>query len=84
MTLKIIKLFKANSGLASYSIRDVNIESLSKIYFTLSNKLDVVIDKDKIAQKIRVLGIVLAQDRLDLKDVKYIDLRFKEPVIGKK
>jgi len=84
LTLKIIKLFKANSGLASYSIRDVNVESLSKIYFTLSNKLDVVIDKDKIAQKFRVLSVVLAQDRLDLKDVKYIDLRFKEPVIGKK
>jgi len=84
LTLKIIKLFNANSGLASYSIRDVNVESLSKIYFTLSNKLDIVIDKDKIAQKIRVLSVVLAQDRLDLKDVKYIDLRFKEPIIGKK
>lgn len=84
LTLKIIKLFNANSGLASYSIRDVNVESLSKIYFTLSNKLDIVIDKDKIAQKIRILSVVLAQDRLDLKDVKYIDLRFKEPIIGKK
>jgi len=84
LTLKIVKLFKANSGLASYSIKDINIESLSKIYFTLSNKLDIVIDKDKIAQKIRVLSVVLAQDRLDLGDVKYIDLRFREPIIGKK
>jgi len=84
LTLKIIKLFKANSSLASYSIQGVNVENLSKIYFTLSNKLDIIIDRNKIAQKIRVLGVVIAQDRLDLKDVKYIDLRFKEPVIGKK
>lgn len=84
LTLKIIKLFKANSSLASYSIKGINIENLSKIHFTLSNQLNVIIDRDKIAQKIRVLGVVLAQDRLDLKDVKYIDLRFKEPIIGKK
>jgi len=84
LTLKIIKLFKANSSLASYSIKGVNIENLSKIYFTLSNRLDIIIDRDKIAQKIRILGVVLGQDRLDLKDVKYIDLRFKEPIIGKK
>lgn len=82
--LKIIKLFKANSSLASYSIKGINIENLSKIHFTLSNQLDVIIDRDKIAQKIRVLGIVLAHDRLDLRDVKYVDLRFKEPIIGKK
>lgn len=84
LTLKIIKLFKANSSLDAYLIKGVNIENLSKISFTLSNRLDVIIDRDKIAQKIRVLGIVLAQDRLDLGDVKYIDLRFKEPIIGKK
>jgi len=84
LTLKIIKLFKANSGLDPYSIKGINVENLSKINFTLSNHLDVIVDRDKIAQKIRVLGIVLAQDRLDLGDVKYIDLRFKEPIIGKK
>jgi len=84
LTLKIIKLFKANSSLDAYLIKGINIENLSKISFTLSNRLDVIIDRDKIAQKIRVLGIVLAQDRLDLGDVKYIDLRFKEPIIGKK
>ena len=40
--------------------------------------------RDQIVQKIRVLGVVLAQDALNLGDVKYIDLRFKEPIIGKK
>ena len=81
LTLKIIKLFSANSAFDPYVIKGVNIENLSKIHFTLSNQLDVIIDRDKIAQKIRVLGIVLAQDRLDLGDVKYIDLRLKEPII---
>jgi len=84
LTLKIIKLFKANRSLAAYSISGINIENLSKINFTLSNHLNVIIDRDKIAQKIRVLSIVLAQDRLNLKDVKYVDLRFKEPILGKK
>jgi cell division septal protein FtsQ len=84
LTLKIIDLFEANSSLDPYSIKNVNIENMSKIIISLSNQLDVIIDKERVDQRIKVLGIVLAQDRLDLKDVKYIDLRFKEPIIGKK
>ncbi len=84
IAMKIIKFFKAESSLASHSIRKINIENLSKIYFTLSNQLEIIIDQDKIAHKIRVLNVVLSRGELDLEKVKYIDLRFKEPIIGKK
>lgn len=84
LALKIIKLFETNESLSSYLIEEINMKNLSKIYLTLSNNLQIIIDRDRIARKIRVLGIVLSQGQLSLKDVKYVDLRFKEPIIGKK
>jgi hypothetical protein len=42
------------------------------------------LDREKIAQRIKVLGVVLSQGNLDMDHVKYVDLRFKEPIIGKK
>jgi cell division septal protein FtsQ len=84
IALKIASLFQANKNLSSYSITTMNVENLSKIYFTLSNDLEVILDRNNTSQRIKVLGVVLSQGKLDLKHVKYIDLRFKEPIIGKK
>jgi len=51
MALKIAKLFEANDSLSSYAVSEINMENFSKIYFTLSNHLQVIVDRDKIAQK---------------------------------
>jgi len=84
LALSVVRLFKDNKDLKHHAISELNISNPSKILFSLDNGLQVIIDQDDIAQKIRVLSVVLAQDALDFKDIKYIDLRFKEPIIGKK
>lgn len=84
IALEITKRFQAVKNLSRYSIVKIDTQNLSKILLTLSNDADVILDRNKIAQKTRILGVVLSQDQLDLKHVKYIDLRFKEPIIGKK
>jgi len=84
IALKIANFFQANKSLSPYEIDTINVENLSKIYFTLSNDLQIILDRSNIAQRIRVLGVVLSQGKLDMKHVKYVDLRFKEPIIGKK
>ena len=82
--LRIVKFFEGNKSLSPYSIAQIDMENLSKIYLTLTNDLEVMIDGDNLSQKVRVLGVVLSSGKLNLKTVKYVDLRFKEPVIGKK
>jgi cell division septal protein FtsQ len=82
--LAIVKNFQAEKSLSSYQIESVNVENMSKVYFTLLDNPDVIVDQDKIAHGIKVLSVVLSQGQLDLKQVKYIDLRFNEPIIGKK
>ena len=82
--LKIIKHFGLEQGLAVYSIKEINIENISKIYFLLSNSVQIIIDREEIAHNIKVLGVILSQRQFEFQQVKYIDLRFKEPIIGKK
>jgi cell division septal protein FtsQ len=82
--LAIVKNFQAEKNLSSYRLTKVHVESPSKIHLTLLDHPDVIVDRDKIAQRIKILGVILSQGQLDLKQVNYIDLRFREPVIGKK
>ena len=37
-----------------------------------------------IDYKTKILSVILSQGKIDIKSIKYIDLRFKEPIIGKK
>ena len=82
--LQIIKLFGEEQSLSSYQLASVNVENLSKVDLILTNQLNVIVDKDRLDEKIKMLGLVLSQAAFDLKEVKYIDLRFKEPILGKK
>ena len=84
IALNIVNVFKAQKELSTYSIESVNVADLSKIKIILNNGLEVLVDKDKVPKNIRVLALVLSQRQIDFKQVKYLDLRFKEPIIGKK
>ena len=53
-------------------------------FISLSNGLVVILDSTKITQKVKIVGLILAQGKVKPKDAKYIDLRFKEPIVGKK
>lgn len=82
--LKIIKSFNENTTLSSYKILNMDVDQLSRIFLHLDRDIKAIIDDQRINYKIKVLGIVLTQGNLNLKEVNYIDLRFKEPIIGKK
>lgn len=84
IALKIIKDFRASAMLANYSLDRINVKNLSGISIYLSNALMIIVDSDKIDQKIETLGFMLSQNNLDLNQIQHIDLRFKEPIINKK
>ena len=60
------------------------MENLSKIHLVIGRNLDIIVDKDRIQDKLKNLELIFTQGKLDLSTVKYIDLRFNEPVLGKK
>jgi len=84
IALDILNSFHEDKNLLHYTISKINVTNLSKIVFSLSNELHIMVDADKIKQKISILGDMLKQGQLVLKNIKYIDLRFKGPIIGRR
>jgi len=82
--LRILKVFQLSRDLTTYQITKMDVTNLSKINFTLSNKLRVIVDSGRTGKKMKMLGLILLQGKLNLKEIKYVDLRFKEPIVGKK
>jgi len=81
MALKILDLFSQNKALRPFVIGKIDIGNLSRISFYLGDQLEVVIDKENIQDKINTLGVILEKAKLDWERIRYIDLRFQEPVI---
>ncbi|MCA9395469.1 MAG: cell division protein FtsQ/DivIB [Candidatus Omnitrophica bacterium] len=82
--LEIITSFNENAALSSYRIDNLDIDQSSKIMVYLDRDIKAILDDQRVDRKINVLGFVLTQGNLDLREVNYIDLRFKDPIIGKK
>ena len=84
LALNIIKEFQNNHSFSPYVVKKIDVDNLKEIDFHLSNGLKIIVDKTDIERKMNVLAMVLSRNRLDTEQVKYIDLRFKDPILGTK
>lgn len=82
--LSIVRISKTDKILSNFRIAKIDVDNLSEINFYLANNLKVIVDQDQLEHQLKMLGLVLSQAKLDQENVKYIDLRFKEPILGKK
>ncbi len=92
--LNIIKEIEANSSLRKYKIERIDVANSANIscFIQLSDYskrkvvkdfgfLEVKMGHDDIGDKIRVLAGLFTQLNEDMNNIKYVDLRFKEPVV---
>lgn len=84
MAIAVIKAFRESKGLANFSIKKIDVTNLSAMEMTISNDLKIMVDRENLAMKMQMLGILLSKDDFNPAEIKYVDLRFKEPIIGKK
>ncbi len=84
LALDIIKEFQSNHSFSPYVLRKIDVDNLKEINFHLSNGLKIVVDRTDVERRMDALALILARNRLDTEQVKYIDLRFKDPILGTK
>jgi cell division septal protein FtsQ len=87
LALAVIKEIKRYPNLNALQIKRIDIEGSDYITMLISLKeeqkiLEVRISRGNILEKIAVMSGLIAQRKNNLKDVKYIDLRFNEPVVN--
>ncbi len=82
IALRIMRLMREQEDLKKFEIVSFQIESLSQIQMILDNKVRVIMDRDRVEAKLQQLALVLSQGNLDLNQINYIDLRFKQPILS--
>lgn len=84
VALSIIKEFKMNKALKNYKIKKIDVANPADASIVMEKEpaaLEVKFGADNIKDKVGILSSLIIQERLDPGNIKYIDLRFKEPVI---
>ncbi len=78
----ILNAFKQSPYLRRWHIHAVQAGNLSKIDLLVGENMHVILDQEDTQDKIVLLQMLISTNKIDLNRVKYIDLRFKEPVIA--
>lgn len=84
LALDVLHAFQSREPLRPFNIASIDVGNFSKVTVLLNNGLQVFVDSGKIDKNAQQLAVVLSQESLDLNTLEYIDLRFKEPVLGQK
>jgi cell division septal protein FtsQ len=87
LSLKIIKAIKRIRLLKDYKLKRIDAASSSSctVFLLLPAQdkllLEIRLGEERVGEKISMLAGLIAQERSNIANIKYIDLRFKEPVI---
>ncbi|MFH1856254.1 MAG: cell division protein FtsQ/DivIB [Candidatus Omnitrophota bacterium] len=78
----IIKLLNSAGLTSSYKIKKINVSDLGNVSFYIDEDVEIKLGKDDFEEKIKKMKSRLIN--LDLSRVKYVDLRFKDLIVGPK
>ena len=84
MALLLLKELNASRLLESHRLVEIDASSTRNLAFFLEAGLEVKIGRENYASRLQNLKDVLSDPKLRPADIKYIDLRFAEPVIAPK
>ncbi len=87
--LSALDWVRKDRTLTGYHLHAIDVTDISKLVFSFGEaadpaRFDVFVDKDNCVDKMKVLSVMLVRNDLAVNEIKYIDLRFNPPVIGKK
>ena len=85
--LDVIALFHQDGRLPGILLESVRVDDPTRIMCDIAKDsavFQIIIDKENINQRLKTLSDILTRGGVDLLQVKYIDLRNTEPLIGQK
>lgn len=82
--LAILKEIKNSRAITPFLVVRLEVDEPERIAFFLDNGIQVIIGNEQTGKRLKVLSLVLNDLKPELDKIKYIDLRFQEPAIGKR
>ncbi|NQU95754.1 MAG: FtsQ-type POTRA domain-containing protein [Candidatus Omnitrophica bacterium] len=69
---------------ANYKVAEIDASNYKNLSFYLENGIEVKIGGEDFPNRLKALKVTLANPKLNKDNIKYIDLRFRDVVIGPK
>ena len=82
--LMLLEALKESSTIRKYGLREINVRDTRNLSFFLKNGIEVKIGDEEFSTRIKRLSTTLSDTSLDKDNIKYIDVRFRDVVIGPK
>jgi hypothetical protein len=83
----IIMFFREDRRLSSVQLETVHVDDLTRIVCDVEveeAEFQAIMDKENITARLKMFSDVLSRGGLDLQQIKYMDFRFGEPILGQK
>ncbi len=82
LVVDLLGLLKSHPHTSRLKVVSIEAGNLSKIELTVLPNIKIIIDQEDLAQKVDILEILLQNTKINWAHVKYMDIRFKEPIIN--
>lgn len=84
IALSLFKYMSSYEQLKRFKMARLDASNLNKISITLINDIQVMVREEDFREKLKILNSLFDQLSQEINNIKYIDLRFKDPVINYK
>jgi len=82
LALDILRHIGDIDVMKKYVVRNIDVSNLRNPVVILDNGLEIRLGKDDMKKRFNKLEVILNDTEIDIMDLAYIDLRFKETVLG--
>jgi cell division septal protein FtsQ len=82
LVVELLKELKSHPNTSRLKILTIDAGNLSKIQLLVMPNIQIMIDQDDLVAKVDMLEILFQNGKINWGRVKYIDIRFKEPIIN--
>ncbi len=82
LTIDLLKQLRLHPHTSRLKVMGIEASNVSKIELTVMPNIQIIIDQEDLVQKVEMLEILLQNGKINWKNVKYVDIRFKEPIIN--
>jgi len=84
IAIELLQELKKSRAICRYGLVSINAKDLGDLSFYLKNGIEVRMGYENFPERVAALEGALGDTRLALERIKYIDVRFKDVVIGPK
>lgn len=81
LVVELLKQLKMHPNTSHLKVLTIDAGNLSKIQMMVMPNIQIIIDQDQLTDKVDMLEILFQNGKINWSQVKYIDIRFKEPII---